>query len=138
MISKFIYYLTINEIARHDEITVSTTLKLFVPLVIPDLGVNSIVGAGKIEGLGAALIVGAAALGYERSGTGTLVVGDLDGRDRCIARELPMVDSETVTLGCGIDEETSLEEGLGRRLDVRDQVGRRKCQLLCPQYHDVS
>lgn len=49
-----------------------------------------------------------------------------------------MVDSETVTLGFGIDEETRLGEGIGRRLDVRDQVGRRKRQLFYRQYHDVS
>lgn len=77
-------------------------------------------------------------MGYKRSGASTLVVGDLDGRERCIAREMPMVDSETVTLGFGIDEETRLGEGIGRRLDVRDQVGRRKRQLFYRQHHDVS
>lgn len=49
-----------------------------------------------------------------------------------------MVDPETVTLGIRIDEETSLEKGIRRRLDVRDQVGRREGQLVCRQYHDAN
>ena len=48
---------------------------------------------------------------------------------RYIAGELPMVDTETVTLGIRIDEETGLEKGIGRRFDVRDQVGRCEGQL---------
>lgn len=48
----------------------------------------------------------------------------------CIARELLIVDPETVTLGIGIDKETSLEEGIWRRLNVRNHVGRREGQLV--------
>jgi len=69
------------------------------------------------------------------SSASTLVVGDLgqswmgkfffrEFHIRCIARDLFVVDSETVTLGIGINEETRLEEGIGGRLNVRNQVRR--------------
>lgn len=108
-----------------------------MPVVIPDLRVNRIGGTDKTDGLNGALVVGATALGHERTGASTLEVDDLRVGSRCIARELLIVDTETVTLGIGIDEETSLEEGIRRRLNVRDHVGWRETQLVYRQYHDV-
>jgi hypothetical protein len=42
---------------------------------------------------------------------------------RYVAWKLLIVDSETITLSIGIDEETSLEERIRGMLNVRNQVG---------------
>jgi hypothetical protein len=47
-----------------------------VSRVIPDLGVNSIAGPDKVEGLSGCLVVRAVLLGYVHSSASTLVVGD--------------------------------------------------------------
>ena len=116
----------------HCEIAVSSPIEHFVPRIIPDLTVNCTSRAIKFQGLSAALVVGAAALRYERPCASTLEVGNSMWGYSCIARELAIVDPETVALGIRIDKETSLEEGIWRRLDVRDQVGRREGQLNVP------
>ena len=103
-----------------------------MPRIIPDLTVNSTSWAIKFQGLSAALVVGAAALRYERPCASALEVGNSMWGYSCIARELAIVDPKTVALGIRIDKETSLEEGIWRRLDVRDQVGRREGQLNVP------
>ena len=60
MISKPNYRLT----RRGDrDITVSRAIERFVAIIIPDLGVNSTFWANEVEGLSAARVVGAAALG---------------------------------------------------------------------------
>ena len=59
------YYLTIREFRGQEEITVSAAIERFVPHVILDLGVNSIFGTDKSEGLSGALVVRAVILGYE-------------------------------------------------------------------------
>ncbi len=105
-------------------------------VLVPEVGVDSTSGPFESEGLRGALVVRAVLLGYERSSTSTLVISNCD--TRCIARELLMINSETVTLGIGIDEETSLEEGIGRRLNVRNHVGRCESQLEYLQHRDVS
>ena len=57
---------------------------------------------------------------------------------RCIARKLLIVNSQTVTLCIVIDEETGLEEGIRRVLNVRDQVGRSKGELVYRQHRDYQ
>jgi len=74
---------------------VNGAIEPFVPVFI--LRVDSIRGAVKAEGWNAAQVVGPLALGYERSGATTLEIGNAP--IRCIARELLVVDSETVALG---------------------------------------
>ena len=44
-----------------------------------------------------------------------------------------MVNSETVTPGIVIDEETRLDQGIRRKLTVRDQVGQRESELVYRQ-----
>lgn len=118
----------IGKITGQHKVSVRGTIEHFLTVVIPDLRVNSTARADKVEPLKAGLDVGTAALGYERSRASTLVVGD--GNYGCIARELLVVNSESVALRIGINEETTLEKGIGRMFNERDQVGWRKGQLL--------
>jgi hypothetical protein len=76
----------------------------------------------------AALVVGAAALGNEGSGTIPLEV--VDGTDGRIDGELLVIDTETVAVGVRVGEESGLEDGIRRGLDVGDEMRRRESSLL--------
>ena len=57
---------------------------------------------------------------------------------RRITWKLSMVNSEMVMPGIVIDEETRLDQGIRRKLTVRDQVGQRESKLVYRQYHNVK
>ena len=52
------------------------------------------------------------------------------GNDRSINRQLLIVGTKTMTMSIRVREETGLKNGVGRRFNVRDEMGGRKCNLL--------
>ena len=94
---------------------------------IADSGVDGGFPSSVRQRLDAALVVGAAALGDK--GGETIALEVVDGDNGCVDWELLVVDTETVTVSVRVGEETRLEDGIGRWLDVRDKVRRRECSL---------
>jgi len=78
--------------------------------------------------LDAALVVGTAPLGDECGRAIALEV--VNGHDGCVDWELLVVDSETMAVGIRVREETRLEDGVGRWLDVWNEVRRRESSLF--------
>jgi hypothetical protein len=109
------------------EVAISTTDKDLVPLSVPNMSFNRALGTSISEGLDSALIVGAIALVNIGSRSITLEVGH--GVEGCVDGQLLVVCSKTVTLGVGVREETGLENGIRRGLDVWDEVGWGKGDL---------
>jgi len=81
---------------------------------------------------GADRLVGQLAVGRGVVGVGAVVAVDghetitlegVEGAEGSVDGDLLVVDTETVAVGVGVREETGLEDGVGRRLDTRDQVG---------------
>jgi len=91
-------------------------------------GIKSAFLADVGQGMDAALVVGAAALGNERRRTIALEVGD--GDDGLVDWQLLVVDAQTVTVSVRVREEAGLEDRVGRSLDVRDEVRRREGGLF--------
>ena len=81
-----------------------------------------------VESLKRRLVVGSRTLVVESGGTISLEVGGLS--ERRVDRKLSVVDSETVSVSVGVREESRLEDGIGTRLDSRNEVGRREGDLL--------
>ena len=79
-------------------------------LLITNSGVAGSLLAGIGQGVNAALVVGAAALGNEGSGTIPLEV--VDRVERRIDGELVIVDTKTVAMGIRVGEEPGLEDGI--------------------------
>jgi hypothetical protein len=53
-----------------------------------------------------------------------------DGNNRSIDRQLLIVGTKTMTMGIRVREKTGLKDGVGRRFNVRNEMGRRKGDLL--------
>ena len=66
----------------------------------------------------------------ERHLTITLEVGHLICCAGAVDWKLLVVDTDAMTVGVGIGEETGLKNWIGRRFDSRDHVGRIVCHLL--------
>ena len=75
----------------------------------------------------AALVVRAAALGDVGTGSITLEVDD--GNNRSIYRQLLVVGTKAVTMSIRVREQTRLKDGVGRRFNVWNEVGRREGNL---------
>jgi hypothetical protein len=95
--------------------------------LITNSTVDGSLSASIGQGVNAALVVGAAALGNVGSGTIPLEVVDRD--DRRVDGELLIVDTKTVAMGVGVREEPGLEDGICRGLDVGDEMRRRESGL---------
>lgn len=94
---------------------------------IADSCVDGTLPSSILQRLDAALVVGTATLRNE--GSRTIALEVVDGDDRCVDRELLVVDTETVAVGIRVGEETGLKNRIGRWLDVWDKVRRRECSL---------
>jgi hypothetical protein len=99
------------------------------PLTIISRSFQSTWPASICQRLDRALVVGPVALVDKGHGAITLEVGN--GRNRSIDRKLLVVSTQTVTVGIGIREESGLKDRIGGGLDVRNEMGRRKCGLNC-------
>jgi hypothetical protein len=53
-----------------------------------------------------------------------------DGNNRSIDRQLLIVGTKTMTVSIRVREKTGLKNGVGRRFNVRNEMGRRKGNLL--------
>lgn len=96
-------------------------------LLITSSGVDGSLSASIRQGVNAALVVGAAALGNEGSGTIPLEV--VDRVERRVDGELLIIYTKTVTMGIGVREEPGLEDGICRGLDVGDEMRGRESSL---------
>ena len=81
-----------------------------------------------IQWFDATLVVREAALRDVCSSSITLEVDN--GNDRSIDRQLLIVGSKTMAVGIRVREKTGLKNGVGRRFNVRNEMGRRKGSLL--------
>jgi hypothetical protein len=97
-------------------------------LLIANSSVDGSLSAKISQGVNAALVVGAAALGNE--GRGTIPLEIVDGVYGRVDGELLVVDTETVAVGVRVGKESGLEDGIRRGLDVRDEMRRRESSLL--------
>ena len=81
-----------------------------------------------IQWFEATLVVREAALRDVCSRSITLEVDD--GNNRSIDRQLLIVGIKTMTVSIRVREKTRLKNGVGRRFNVRNEMGRRKRNLL--------
>lgn len=79
------------------------------------------------EGLDRALVVRPVTLRDEGGRSVALEVGN--GVEWCVNRQLLIVGAKTVAVCVGVREETRLQDGIGRRLDVGDEMGWCECNL---------
>jgi len=79
-------------------------------LLIANSGIDGSLSASIGQGVNAALVVGAAALGNEGSGTIPLEV--VDRVERRVDGELLIVDTKAVAMGIRVREEPGLEDGI--------------------------
>ena len=119
--------LTFSDLAEIPPSTADERFMLGLAFNIADSGVDGGFPSSVRQRLDAALVVGAAALGDK--GGETIALEVVDGDNGCVDWELLVVDTETVTVSVRVGEETRLEDGIGRWLDVRDKVRRRECSL---------
>jgi hypothetical protein len=120
--------LTLCDLAKISPSTANEAFVLGLPLMIPSTTFSGPLTTGIRKRLDGALVVGAIALRNEGGWTVTLEVGN--GGHRRVNRKLLVVDTKTVTVGVGIREQTRLEDGVCRRLDVRNQVRGGERSLL--------
>jgi len=95
--------------------------------LIANSGIDCSFLAGIGQGVNAALVVGAAALGNE--GSGTIPLEIVDRVERRVDGELLIVDTKTVAMGIGVGEEPRLEDGICGGLDVGNEMRRRESSL---------
>lgn len=79
------------------------------------------------EGLDRALVVRPVTLRDEGGRSVALEVGNRV--EWCVNRQLLIVRTKTVAVCVGVREETRLQDGVGGRLDVGDEVGWCECNL---------
>lgn len=118
---------TLGGHAEIPECATDEVLMLEFPLSVTDGMVDRCLGRLVREGLDRALVVRAVALRYECALAVALEVGD--GVQWGVDRELLVVDSEAVAVGVWVREQTRLQDGVRRRLDVRYCVRGRKRYL---------
>ena len=90
--------------------------------------VNGTLPVTIIQWFEATLVVREAALRDVCSSSITLEVDN--GNNRSIDWQLLIVGSKTMTVGIRVREKTGLKNGVGRRFNVRNEMGRRKGSLL--------
>lgn len=86
-------------------------------------------GVGVSNGSAGSGVVGESTKVTVDSGR-TITLEGVESVVGAVDRDLLVVDTESVSLGIGVREETSLEDRVGRGLDTRDEVGRRESSLL--------
>jgi hypothetical protein len=119
--------LTFSDLGQVSPSTANESLVASKALLIANSGVDGCLSANIGQGVNAALVVGAAALRNESSGTIPLEV--VDRVYGCVDGELLVVDAETVAVGVRVGKESGLEDGIRRGLDVGDEMRRRKSSL---------
>jgi hypothetical protein len=90
--------------------------------------VNGTLPGNIIQWFDAALVVREAALRDVGSRSITLEVDDRNNRS--IDRQLLIVGTKTMAVSIRVREKTGLEDWVGRRFNVRNEMGRRKSSLL--------
>ena len=99
-----------------------------LPFFVTAARVNSTLLVTIIQWFEATLVIREATLRDVCSRSITLEVDD--GNNRSIDRQLLIVGTKTMTVSIGVREKTGLKNGVGRRFNVRDEMGRRKGNLL--------
>lgn len=120
--------LTLSNLAKISPRSADEGFVAGLTFMITDGRVNSTLPASIFQWFDAALVVRETALRDVSTRSITLEVDH--GDDRSIDRQLLVVDTKTVTVSIGVGEQTRLEDGIGRRFDIWNKMGRREGNLL--------
>jgi hypothetical protein len=112
--------LTLVDLAQVPVRASNEILMPLLPLQIPHTALQRTLRPLESKRLNCALVVRSETLRYECLWARTLEVSDW--YPRCIDGKLLIVCAKTVTVGVGVGEEAGLQDRIGSRLEVRDDV----------------